>query len=180
MSGVRYTPEEEKFLAEKITDCSSFRELTDLFNDQFGTMRSISSVQDKCIKRLKIRIGKNSGQYGSRNKDHLPLGTIRKTSYGTYIKATDAGDTKYTGYQEPYWVPLQKKIYQERHGNIPNGYMVIFLDGDSENFSVDNLYPINRRISAMLASNGFYSRDPELTKTAIKLCELQMAIKDDV
>ncbi len=172
MSGIRYTPEEERFLVGKITNCSSFQELTDLFNEQFGTMRSIGSIRDKCIKQLKIRIGKNSGQYGSRNKDHLLLGTISKTSYGTYIKVADAGDAKYTGYQEPYWVPLQKKIWEDAHGKVPDGCMICFLDCNRDNFALENLYCIDRRISAVLARQGWYSQNPQITLAGIKWAEL--------
>lgn len=82
-----------------------------------------------------------------------------------------------SGYQEPYWLPLQKKIWIDHYGKVPKGKMVIFLDGDRNNFDIDNLYCIDRKISAVMASNNWYTSSREHTLTAIKWCELYYAMK---
>jgi hypothetical protein len=73
---------------------------------------------------------------------------------------------------------LQKKIYQDAHGEIAPGKMVCFLDGNPHNFDLDNLYPIDRKISAVMSNNRWWTDSKEHTLTAIKWCELYYAIKN--
>ena len=174
---MRYSEAEERFLREHIGECESFTELTHRLNSEFHTDRKMERVREKCCKQMHIRIGKNISQYGRKPKEQLPIGTIRNGQNGTtYIKVMDADKSYATGYQEPWWMPLQKKIYQDAHGKIPDGYMVIFLNCDRKDFSLENLYPISRKTSIRLAQNGWYSKEPQLTLAAIRLCELQDAI----
>ena len=86
--------------------------------------------------------------------------------------------TGFSGYKEPDWLPLQKKIYQDAFGTVPKGRMVIFLDCDKTNFSLDNLYCIDRKISAQLAKNHWFSTDRNITLAAIKYCELRQVLKE--
>lgn len=174
---MRYSEAEERFLREHIGECESFAELTQRLNSEFHTDRKMERVREKCCKQMHIRIGKNISQYGRKPKEQLPIGTIRNgQNEVTYIKVMDADKSYATGYQEPWWMPLQKKIYQDAHGKIPDGYMVIFLDCNRKNFELDNLYAIDRKTSVRLAQNGWYSKEPQLTLAAIRLCELQEAI----
>ena len=174
---MRYSIEEERFLIEHIDSVSSYKELTDMMNQKFGTARLPERVREKCNKGLHISTGKNVTQYGNKPKERIPIGSIRKSSNGsTYIKVAD-NDIKYTGYQEPWWIPLQKKIYEDAYGPIPDGYMVCFLNCDRDDFRLENLYPITRKTSARLAKNGWWSEFPEITMTAIKLCEYEEAVK---
>lgn len=68
-------------------------------------------------------------------------------------------------------------MWIDHYGEVPDGKMVIFLDCNKENLDIGNLYCIDRKISAVLASNGWYSDNGELTLTAIKWCELFYAIE---
>lgn len=174
---MKYTAEEIAFIRENIADCESYDELTTRLNAAFGSSRKMERVREKCNKSLHMKLGKNAGTYGKRERDQLPIGTIRKSQTGTYIKVSDARLTYGKGYQEPMWMPLQKKIYQDAYGEVPDGYMVIFLNCNTDDFRLENLYAIDRRISAQLASNGWYSKNPDVTKAAIKLCELMRELK---
>ena len=53
------------------------------------------------------------------------------------------------------------------------------LDMDVKNCEIGNLYPVNRKVNFMMAKNGWYQQDKELTLTAIKWCELFYAMKGD-
>lgn len=46
----------------------------------------------------------------------------------------------------------------------------------AENFNPENLYPINRRIHAYMSRNRLWSKDAELTKTAILLANLKVQL----
>ena len=171
-----YTEAEKEWLREH-QDTMTRGALTTAFNERFGASVKQTSISDICTKKLKLHRSTNDGQYGNKAKEQLPIGTIRKAQTGTYIKVADSKDGHFSGYREPYWMPLQKKIYQDAYGEIEKGKMVCFLDGNTENFDINNLYPIDRKISAMMSSNRWWTKDREHTLTAIKWCELYEAMK---
>ena len=179
---ISYSQDEYDYIREQYFKCDTYKELTDKVNDKFHNNRTVSQISDTCTKRLKLPINhmKNGGRYlqGDKSRE-LPIGTIRKSQTGTYIKVMNTGGgVNITGYIEPYWLPLQKKIYQDAYGEIPDGYMVCFLDGNPDNFDLSNLYCINRKISANMSSHSWWTTDREHTLTAIKWCELYYALKN--
>lgn len=172
-----FTPEQETWLRENYHSVTTYSELTEKFNATFGAERNVGMIKDKCAKRLGLNGMPNLTRYGTKKKEQLPIGSIRKSQTGTYIKVADSADKNISGYQEPYWLPLQKKIYQDAHGEIAPEKMVCFLDGNPENFDLDNLYAIDRKISAVMAHNRWWTDSKEHTLTAIKWCELFYAIR---
>ena len=173
-----FTPEQENWLRDNFYCVDSHTELTDKFNATFGTERNIGMIREKCSKRMGLRGMNNTTQYGKKRKSELPVGTIRRTPVGTYIKAIPVADAHINCYKEPYWIPLQKKIYQDAYGELAPGKMVCFLDKNQQNFDLDNLYPIDRKISAIMSKNRWWTDSKEHTLTAIKWCELHYAIKN--
>lgn len=183
---IKYTEEELNFIKDNYYKCQTYNELVDLVNERFHTNRNVSMIMDKCTKYLKLKPHhmKNVGVFGSRYKTQSPIGTIRVAQTGTYIKVrlkelNVEGHGRYiTGYNEPYWKPIQKKIYEDAHGELSEDKMVCFLDGNRENLSLDNLYAIDRRISAILSQFGWWSKDRDITLAAIKYAELYYSVKD--
>lgn len=178
-----YTEEQVEWL-QKHQDTMTRAKLAEAFNEHFGTSVSKDSVADKCNKRLGLHRTENPTTFGNVQKKQLPIGTIRKSKVGTYIKMQDvprgySKEQSNNGYNEPFWMVLQKKIYQDAHGEIGKDQFVIFLDGNTDNFDIDNLYPIDRRISATMSKYSWWSKERESTLAAIKWCELYYAMKGD-
>lgn len=179
-----FTEDQEMWLIDQYNDYRFYDELADAFNLYFSTNRTSVAIREKCNKGLGLSGKPGRSSYKYKDKEQLPIGTIRKSQTATYIKVQETppktlgSKINNRGYQEPYWLPLQKKIYQDIYGPIKPGQMIVFLDGDSNNFELDNLYCIDRRISAILSKNKWWTYDKELTLTAIKWCELHYAVKD--
>lgn len=174
---MKYSNQEKQFLIENISSVQTFRELSNALNSEFGTNRTTEQVRDQCIKQLRIKIGKNAGRYGDRPKEQLPIGTIRKSAnHCTYIKVLDSTQGHFTGYKEPWWKPLQKKLYEDAYGPVGDK-LVVFLDCNRENFNLNNLYAVDKKITTRLAKNGWWSTNPDITLAGIKLCELIEALK---
>lgn len=72
----------------------------------------------------------------------------------------------------------RRRLYEQLTGiSVPSGHFVICLDGDTTNWDKSNLYHIsNATRQKMIRRNWFYS-DAERTLAAIKICELEAAIK---
>lgn len=174
-----FTSEQEDWLRENYHRFTSYDELTLAFNVIFDANRNKSMLQDKCTKRLGLNGMPNPSKYGNKPKEQLPVGTIRKSQTATYIKVMEVPPGAcFSGYDEPYWFPLQKKIYQDAYGKIKPHQMICFLDGDRENFGLDNLYCIDRRIAAVMSVNKWWTDSREHTLTAIKWCELYYVLKE--
>lgn len=88
----------------------------------------------------------------------------------------DSTQGHFTGYKEPWWKPLQKKLYEDAYGPVGDK-LVVFLDCNRENFNLNNLYAVDKKITTRLAKNGWWSTNPDITLAGIKLCELIEALK---
>lgn len=176
---MHYTQAEEKWLVKNYNKHQTYEDLTIALNRLFCKKRAITSVREKCTKQLGLKGMVNPTAYRKGNiKDQCPIGTIKKTNNGcTYIKVKDSTHSFQSGYREPYWLPIQKKVWIDHYGKVPKGNMIIFLDRNRENLKINNLYCIDRKISAIMASNGWYKENGKLTLTAIKWCELFYAMK---
>lgn len=72
----------------------------------------------------------------------------------------------------------RKKRYEDIVGEpVPEGHTVVFLDGDITNWDKSNLYHINHANWLKMYNRHLFSADPAQTLTAIKICELEEAIK---
>jgi len=172
-----FSRKEEQWLRDNYAKYDTYKELVGDLNRVFCTDREITSVREKCSKQLKLRGIGSSTSYGRKEREQCLIGTIRVVENGaTYIKVTDSAGTYQSGYREPYWLPIQKKIWIDNYGEVPDGKMVIFLDGNKENLDIKNLYCIDRKTSAILASFGWYSENSEITLTAIRWCELHYSL----
>ena len=159
--------------------------MTEKFNAVFEPKRSFQG-----IKKLKKQIlpnhqyphsgGKVAGEGFSVTA--RPVGSERKVGGYTYVKIGDSPLSKnFTTKQlRENWVQKQRLIYEKHKGKIPPKHYIVFLDGDRENFDIDNLYCCEKKIIAMMGRNGWFSDNAEITLTAIKLCELQFALQKGV
>lgn len=180
MNNNHYTNEQVEWLKQNFKSASSYKQLAELFNFKFHASRTPEQLKEKCGKNLKLTGMPNSSKYGRKTKEELPVGTIRRTTVGTYIKTKLCKSTAHmSGYKKPFWLPLQQKIYQDKFGEIGANDMICFLDGNQENYDIDNLYCITRQISAMMSARRWWTKSKEHTLTAIKLCELQLLLANN-
>lgn len=97
--------------------------------------------------------GSEKGRFKIGNRPHTwqPIGTERTTKDG-YLqrKVTD------TGYPPRDWVAVSHLEWSKYHGKpVPNGHAVIFRDGNTRNFSADNLELISR--ADLMRRNSYLS-----------------------
>ncbi len=174
-----YTEEEKQFLRNNISQCT-YQELTDIFNAKFGTDVSKYSISDVCIKRMGIRRNQNTGTFkvGARRQKAAPIGAERDFNGYIFVKVADTYFPGTTSYEEftKNWRCKQRVIYEQAYGKIPEGNIVIFLDNNNRNFSIDNLYCIDRKIHACMCKRRWYTSDRDITLAAIKWCELYYAL----
>lgn len=174
----KITAEQRVYIKENLERFRTIREFREHFNKKFNQEIKQSTMESFITKTLLIKRGKNEGKFkkgGGNIYKALPIGTIRKTQGQSYIKVQQSGE-RIKSYDRPDWMPMQEYVYQCSKGEVPEGCYICFLDGNNENFDPENLYPINRRIHAYMSRNRLWSKDAELTKTAILLANLKVEL----
>lgn len=172
----QYTDEEKAWLVENYNKYSTLDELATAFNEIFGLNVNRSKLNDLCGKRIGLKRNGNRGKYGhGKIKPTAPIGTEREFTGYIWVKVSNEEYKGMTKTQRFYknWVQKQRLIYEQAYGEIPEGNIVVFLDGNNRNFNENNLYCVSRSIHVQMCKNRWYSSDRDLTLAAIKLCELK-------
>lgn len=161
------------------------KEMAERLNAEFGTEYTRAQ-----IKGFYCNHGLNSGLDGRWTHDrrpdtskmkgrHLSTATefkkgqkaLNKMDVGTVIVNSDGYKMIKTG--DPHqWEFLHRKVWQEKNGPIPEGHMIIFLDGNRLNCEPENLRLVSKAENAVLNSHGMRFSDPELTEMAANLAKL--------
>ena len=131
--------------------------------DKFGVHLTLVQVKD-----MRNRWRMNSGLTGHYKKGQKSWNT-RPDGYESvdtdgFVHIKTPGARKMT--YKHRWV------WEQAHGPIPAGHVLVFLDGDKTNCSLDNLTVLPRGIHARMCQRHLYSDDPEKTKSGILVAKL--------
>lgn len=77
------------------------------------------------------------------------------------------------------WKSAGRCAWEKANGSIPAGYALVALDGNTANIRLENLEIVPWNYLGKLQRNGFFSSNPEVTKTGIIWCDLQTVLSDD-
>lgn len=70
------------------------------------------------------------------------------------------------------WKLKHVLLWEEVNGPVPKGHCVVFLDGDKNNLSLDNLALISKATNARRNQIGLHGNSSELGKIAVATAEL--------
>lgn len=114
-------------------------------------------------------------QYKKGNVPHnaLPLGTIIKNSDGYLIRKKQM-----EGSQWERWEMLHRAVWEEHNGPIPEGMMVAFKDGNTENCDIGNLILIDMAENVAMNCRGYRSEDPDLTVAALTMLRINKRVAE--
>ena len=164
-----WTDEQVEYL-KKIAEGTPRKEIVKKINDKFNLNLTLLQVRD-CMNGRGIRnnIDKRfSAKNGNRCQQEKPIGTISKWECGyTRIKT---GDNE--------WEFIQRYVWRKHHGEIPPGHSVIFLDGNTDNYNIENLALVNRNELMKYNSMRLNSDNQELNRVAVNLAKLMTKAKE--
>lgn len=181
-----FSPEIEQFIRDNVNGVQS-GELTRMVNEKFGTDFKVTQIQAfkknrKIVSNVDTRFlegstnvlaqfrkGCHSSPETEFKKGQLPsnyceVGSIRtrKSKDGfkqVYIKLTDTHNAPKD------WAPYNRYVWEQANGSIPKGGCIVYLDGDPENCSLDNLMCVSRAAITYVNKKGLKQNDPELMRT---------------
>ena len=107
----------------------------------------------------KEKVKKTWFKKGQIPQNHQPIGTTRITSDGY----------KEIKVKEPdVWQLYNRYIYEKEHGvKLEAKDIIIFADGNRENFGIDNLVKVSRANLLHLNRNNLIFGNPDLTKAGV-------------
>ncbi|MFJ8100389.1 HNH endonuclease signature motif containing protein [Lysinibacillus sp. NPDC096212] len=183
-----WTHEQKEFLREHYPS-NSQNDLLVLFNQHFQLNINLRQLT-ACLKNHNItsgrtgyfekgsspankgkkfpgQINKTSFKKGNKPKNYKPVGTERIDRDGyVLIKVSD------TGAWHHRWRHKHKVIWEKVNGPIPKGHVLIFLDRNKLNISIENLQLITQAQLARMNQNKLFQQDPELTKTGLIIADI--------
>lgn len=101
--------------------------------------------------------------------NQMKVGTeLLKADGYVYIKIADPN----------VWKQKHHIIWEKHHDKIKDDEYVTFLDGDRQNFDLDNLILINRKENLYLNNKGLRHENKDITKANILVTRLDFKIKE--
>lgn len=155
-----YSKEQQQWLIENYPKLGR-EQTTKEFNIVFHENKTPGAIKMQC-KKLGIHISDERRKEINKqiSSKYYPIGTIVQKSHDEpYIK-TDNG-----------WIRLKEMHYKRSKKEV-----IIHLDRNPNNCNPDNLIVISQAISVKMSKNGFWSDNPEITRTGILWCQLDEAL----
>lgn len=97
-----------------------------------------------------------------------PVGTERVDRDG-YVRIKVAQPNK--------WELKHVVVWESYYGKVPEGHLIIFLDGDKHNFDIDNLQIITLAENLFLNKKRMRFNDKELTSAAVNVAKVTSIIQ---
>lgn len=168
-SQATWTNDEKAFIRYNFPRMGGLK-CSEAFKQKFGKCRSHRSIEAEA-RRQGLLVDEDVVLANKNYSRRVPIGTIVDDGDG-YLKIK-------TGVGSSGWERLHRHIYEKEHGSIPEGYKIVFLDGNKQNYDKDNLVAVPSSYLALMNNFKLKSSEPEVTKTAIKWCDLYELLKKE-
>jgi hypothetical protein len=178
----RWTDEDIKYLEDNFRSMPNVDLGIKLNRSASAVKRFLYSKEwkrtDDELHKVRVQVSRrpNAGQF---KKGSLPHNTS-KVGDGDITIRTDHKDRngrqyKWIRLELGRWELLQKVIWEEENGKVPEGYCLWFIDGNSLNCTLENLELITR---AENINRNWHSKYPqELKNSILKLSKIKKIIK---
>lgn len=189
-----FSDEQERFIRKNVQGKSN-KDLAELINHTFGLQITIAQIKgwkanhklssgltgyferghvpiNKGTKGM-FNVGGNKTSFkkGQPARNHKPVGTERIDRDGyVIVKVQDDGPW------HKRWHPKHKLEWEKVHGKIPPGFVLIFLDGNKQNITMENLKLVTQAQNLQLNRKQWRSEIPEATLAGVNLTQIQAKV----
>ena len=169
-SGFRFTKEQRQFIFDNYKNITTYQ-LQEMFNKHFNSNIRYKTFRNFLLNNHLKNDVDTRFKKGEDNLNYKPNGYERVYNHmGLKEILVKVDNCKYE--------TKQRLIYKEKFGNIPNNHTVIFLDGNRNNFNIDNLALVSKKQVRVMCLFDLFYNDKELTKTGIILANLKLKVKE--
>ena len=190
----RYPEGFEEFI-RKVSWGKYVPELHKIVTAKFGDVLTQEQLKSFLSRRHIIRF-ENHGRFEkghvSANKGKkMPAAVYEKSKHTMFKKGHQPANRREVGSErinvegyieikvaEPSRWQLKHRVIYENYHNVKlkSTDVVIFLDGDKQNFGIENLALIDRGINLIMNHEGMRFADAEITRTEVNIARLKKAI----
>ena len=191
-----YTPTYPERVCQFIEDSymgTGYEQMRGMVNDRFGTNYSKEQIKSYYKNHhlnsgLKGDLEKGRGwnkgkkmspeQYakckgtmfkkGNRPHNAVPVGT-------EVVRGDGYHQTKVA--EPDKWILTHILIWQQANGDVPEGCLVSFKDGNPDHISIDNLFLETRQEHLEMNRRGYRSEFPEITEAGLNVADLRIAAR---
>lgn len=195
MYGHNYTEEEHEFLKTFIPG-HTYKEIVVEYNKRFSEPITMSRIKSYCGNH-KI----STGIDGRFKKGHIPhnkgkhVPTVGRMAETQFKKGGLPPNTKPVGYErsnedgyievrvemkkdrkigDSNFVLKHRLVWEQANGPIPKNHIVIFLDGNKQNCTLENLALISRAEHLQMIRAGLRSENLEFMKTGVLIARTEV------
>lgn len=177
----KYTEEQKQFIRDHVKGTSD-KDLAELFNKQYSTNRTAYhmhafKINNHLKNGIDTKFKKNHDRghrfkKGCQPQDTAPIGTLRNHRNCWWIKCRQYASATNDNWKQ-YHIFLWEIANKQK---VPDGYFVMFLDGDRDHVCLENLIlvPADEKMIADVRIG--MTKNSELNKTILNLAKLQMTI----
>ncbi|UDM70695.1 HNH endonuclease signature motif containing protein [Vagococcus fluvialis] len=165
-----YTKEQIDFMRENYSGKTN-RELADLVNKKFGTTYTANQIKN-CKRNRKITSDSYESKLfkGDKPSNVKKIGSERLQKDGyVYVKVSEG----------ERWITKHKYLFEKHVRKLNKGEIVIFLNGDKTDFSIDNLAAVTRGELAQLNKLGYIQSDREFAIAGLNIIRIKDRLKGD-
>lgn len=189
-----FTDEQIEFVRQ-VAKGSSYAQITIDVNSKFGL-----SMTKEQIEGLMCREKITTGTGGFFQKGHVPQNKGKKMSPEQYKKCSGTMFKKGNvpknykpvgskrilkeGYVEikiadpNQWELEHRLVWEKAHGPIPHNCVIIHLDQNKQNNSLENLKMVHRNITPIMHHLKGWSRNKNITDLSLNIAQLKKTIKE--
>ena len=194
-----FSKEEIQFILDNYKGIGN-QELCDRLNEKFKTNHSFSRVKGfKSKHKLdsgltgRFKKGHTTFNKGLKQTDFMSDEAIERTKKTRFKKGLKSHNKKPLGSErictkdgyiivkvgEPdVWEHKHRVVWEKVNGPIPKGRKIVFLDGDKNNISLDNLKIVSSGALAIVNRHIGLSDDEQLNETIYNTADLQAKLSN--
>ena len=172
---INYTDEEDAWIRENNDKFRNVHELHEAFVLRFPNHRvTYRGFLTHYYEKLKLKL---SDEQRSRIRGDYAIGDVIRLGKKKqpYVKI------QMHGTDMERWRPLSYIMYEKYYGKkVDEDERVIYLNGDVEDLSQDNLYVVKKSWVPMLNRNGWLKGNRDVTFAGIRYCQLFYALQERI
>lgn len=176
--GTRYSEEEDAWIKAHYME-KPMRNLYEEWRLVFPKHQvTFFGFKGHCQQILKLRLP-DKKLWNNANVPTRDIGSEHKRSGYILVKVKHTKSRRGEHEDRRNWKFKHRIMWEKHNGReLRDDEQVVFLNGDKNDFSKENLYAVPSRWMAMLNTNGWLRGDRELALTGIRYCELFYAVQD--
>lgn len=162
-----YSEKEIKYLKKHINDYT-YKQLVVELKERFGRNTNHHALEEMCRRR---GIKKHTKV--------LPVGAEVRKKHKVYIKISDKKESDNNFNDSGNYMKKNRYLYRKYVGELSEDEVVIFLNGNNQDFRLENLCKVSKGTHGTMLLKGWRSENPNLTLAGVKWNELKKALKED-